>query len=122
VAYQLHDDYLGIWGDVAGQGKSNLDDVRDGKRTAYVGHVLTHGDEAARSRLLQILGNPDADETDLSEVRAIFEQTGASTAVLAAEQAANAEAQQALRAPTFHDRKFSSVLGELIHYATTRKS
>ncbi|MFG1797659.1 polyprenyl synthetase family protein [Nocardia sp. NPDC049149] len=61
-AFQLQDDLLGVYGDPATTGKSNLDDLRDGKHTALVALALEHADPAQANLLEAALGDPELDE------------------------------------------------------------
>lgn len=74
-AFQLRDDLLGVYGDPARTGKSNLDDLRDGKHTALVALALRHAapDDAAQLRTL--IGNPDLDEPSAARCREILTAT-----------------------------------------------
>ncbi|NEA86299.1 polyprenyl synthetase family protein [Streptomyces sp. SID7958] len=80
-AFQLRDDLLGVYGEVRQTGKSRLDDLRAGKNTTLVASALRAGSTAQRTRLRTLIGDPGLDETDAEEIRAIFEATGARSAV-----------------------------------------
>ncbi|WP_033253270.1 polyprenyl synthetase family protein [Kitasatospora phosalacinea] len=80
-AFQLRDDILGVYGDVADTGKSHLDDLRAGKNTALVAFALRACDPAQAARLRTLVGDPLLDETGAAEVRALFARTGARDAV-----------------------------------------
>ncbi|MEV0296124.1 polyprenyl synthetase family protein [Nocardia sp. NPDC050710] len=71
-AFQLRDDLLGVYGDPARSGKSNLEDLRDGKHTALVALALEHATTADAARLRELLGNPDLDERQADSCRAIL--------------------------------------------------
>ncbi len=76
VAYQLHDDDSGIYGQ-AEIGKDNLDDIREGKYTLLVHYALQKASEADKKYLRKILGEQDATTDDLQKIRDIFEKSGA---------------------------------------------
>ncbi|MBH0775566.1 polyprenyl synthetase family protein [Nocardia bovistercoris] len=71
-AFQLRDDLLGVFGDPAHSGKSNLDDLREGKHTALVALALEHASEAEAARLRTLLGDPDLDERAAQDCREIL--------------------------------------------------
>ena len=76
-AFQLRDDLLGVFGDPAVTGKSNLDDLRGYKPTALLAVTLSATDGTERKELERLLGRPDLDDADLRVIRRIIERTGA---------------------------------------------
>lgn len=76
-AFQLRDDLIGVFGDPARTGKSNLDDLRGGKPTALLAATLSAADETERKELGRLLGRPDLDDDALGTIRQIMERTGA---------------------------------------------
>jgi geranylgeranyl diphosphate synthase type I len=74
IAFQLNDDLLGIWGDLAVTGKE-ASDIHERKKTLPLIHALEHGAIGDRRRLREILDTtPDAAAT--AEAIAILERTG----------------------------------------------
>ncbi|MDQ3928755.1 MAG: polyprenyl synthetase family protein, partial [Chloroflexota bacterium] len=76
IAFQLHDDLLGLTADEMLLGKPVGSDIREGKRTLLVYKALSLADERQRSHILRTLGNPRASSDDILEVITIFETTG----------------------------------------------
>lgn len=76
-AFQLRDDLIGVFGDPAHTGKSNLDDLRGAKPTALLAATFSAADETERKELDRLLGRPDLDHDALGTVRQIMERTGA---------------------------------------------
>ncbi|KOT97715.1 geranylgeranyl diphosphate synthase [Streptomyces rimosus subsp. pseudoverticillatus] len=76
-AFQLRDDLLGVFGDPRVTGKSDLDDLREGKRTPLVAIAVQRADEAQLTVLRSGLGRADLDETDAAAIRGVLEATGA---------------------------------------------
>ncbi|MGW7094890.1 polyprenyl synthetase family protein [Streptomyces sp. NPDC054874] len=76
-AFQLRDDLLGVFGDPHLTGKSDLEDLREGKRTALI--ALAHRDATPtqRNRLSRLLGDPGLNEEGAHEIRTILTATGA---------------------------------------------
>lgn len=77
VSFQLTDDLLGVYGDNFETGKSNLDDLREGKMTLLVARALERGNEEQRDKLKSVLGRQDITETEREEVMTILDDTGA---------------------------------------------
>ncbi|MFD2768251.1 polyprenyl synthetase family protein [Micromonospora eburnea] len=76
-AFQLRDDLLGVFGDPAVTGKSNLDDLREGKPTVLMALARQAAGPAGRARLRALVGDPELDHGGGAEVREIIEATGA---------------------------------------------
>ena len=77
TAFQLHDDYSGIFADPAVTGKNNYDDIREGTYTFLVHSALENANTDDRATLLALLGDPNASEGSVAIVRDIFTRTGA---------------------------------------------
>ncbi len=81
IAFQLHDDLLGVFGDPGLTGKPSGDDIREGKPTYLLAvareRAEAAGDEGALAVLGRAVGNPDVTEDDLGNVRDVLESTGA---------------------------------------------
>lgn len=77
VAFQLRDDVLGLFGDPESTGKGDLDDLREGKRTALMLKALQLATPAQRSQLDEALGDGDLTDDDAQRVRDIVASTGA---------------------------------------------
>ena len=71
-AFQLYDDILGVFGDPAKTGKSNEDDIREGKMTYLVITALESATEEEKKILREILGNRDASSEEINKVRKIL--------------------------------------------------
>ncbi|MFB7635292.1 polyprenyl synthetase family protein [Streptomyces sp. NPDC056149] len=76
-AFQLRDDLLGVFGDPRRTGKSDLDDLREGKHTPLIALTLRRADPHQRSFLRRHLGRPDLRAADAAAVRDIIRATGA---------------------------------------------
>ncbi|TET90637.1 MAG: polyprenyl synthetase family protein [Methanomassiliicoccales archaeon] len=77
IAFQLHDDYLGLFGNEKILGKSVLSDLAEGKQTVPIVKALELARPGDREFIIEILGNPQLTMADLSRVRDIVESTGA---------------------------------------------
>lgn len=76
-AYELTDDILGIFGSKSESGKSPLDDIKEGKRTALTVFALNHANETDRIFLAQMLGNSNISPAEFEQTKNIIESSGA---------------------------------------------
>jgi geranylgeranyl diphosphate synthase type I len=94
VAFQIRDDYLGVYGDPARTGKPVYSDLRRGKKTILVIYAVNSLPKEKAERLKSIVGNPSASEADLAEAADLIKESGAVDYALrlAGEMASNAGA------------------------------
>ena len=121
VAFQLRDDYLGIFGDTTATGKANLEDIREGKYTFMVQYALDVADAETRQQLMEILGKPDANETDLQTVRTIFKNTSAAEKSMEDARHYAAEATRAAAGAASWDAEFSNLLVDMVNFSVERE-
>ena len=76
-AFQIRDDFLGIWGDVSTTGKTTGNDIRRRKKSFPVVFALNHADGQSRHDLLEIYGRQELDEDDVVRVLAVLDEVGA---------------------------------------------
>ena len=76
-AFQIRDDYLGIWGDEATTGKSAGNDIRRRKKTFPVVFALERASGRALNDLLRIYGQDELEEDDVQRVLAVLDEVGA---------------------------------------------
>ena len=91
-AFQIRDDYLGVWGDESSTGKSTDNDIRRRKKSFPAVFALERASGAARDDLLRIYSQEELDDSDVERVMAIMDELGASQY---AEQLTQESAQQA---------------------------
>jgi len=77
TAFQLQDDVLGLVGSEEKLGKPVGNDLREGKRTLIVALAWTRADEAERTLLSTVLGNPDATSDEIAAATNLLRQLGA---------------------------------------------
>jgi geranylgeranyl diphosphate synthase type I len=77
IAFQLHDDILGLLGKGADLGKPVGSDLREGKRTAIIRYAWDCAGDAERGLLAAVLGNPTATAEATAEVTALLDRVGA---------------------------------------------
>ena len=76
-AFQIRDDYLGIWGDEATLGKATGNDIRRRKKSYPVVVALERAAGAALDDLQRIYGQTELEEDDVQRVLAILDEVGA---------------------------------------------
>ncbi len=81
IAFQLKDDLLGIFANSKDIGKSNLSDIREGKNTLLIKYALSKANNAQKTSLETILGNPNAGDDELKTIQNILVVTGAKKAI-----------------------------------------
>jgi geranylgeranyl diphosphate synthase type I len=94
-AFQIRDDYLGIWGDEAATGKSTDNDLRRRKKSFPVVFALEQASGDARADLLRIYTQDSLDGSDIERVMEVLAEVGAPQY---SEQLTQESAQQALEA------------------------
>lgn len=81
VAFQLRDDWLGLWGDFQQLGKPLGSDLIACKPTLLLSAALHRLDSAQRVELLSFTGNPSLGEKELHRARQLITDSGAETFV-----------------------------------------
>lgn len=77
VAFQIHDDILGLMGSAAQLGKPVGSDLREGKQTLLTVWAFQNASDAQKQRMESTLGNAGATDADVEEFKRIAEDTGA---------------------------------------------
>lgn len=77
TAFQLQDDYLGIFGDEKILGKSVLSDMREGKNTLLIYKTRELGTAQDRKTIARLWGKPNATVVDLEKIKQIIVKSGA---------------------------------------------
>jgi geranylgeranyl diphosphate synthase type I len=77
IAFQVRDDYLGIWGDEAITGKSATSDICEKKKSYPVLFAWEQADDGDRETLRRIYAQPALSDEDVQQVVHILERTGA---------------------------------------------
>ena len=76
-AFQIRDDYLGIWGDEETTGKSAGNDIRRRKKSFPAVYALGKASGSSKEELLRIFGQDELDEEDVQRVLAVLDEVGA---------------------------------------------
>lgn len=76
IAFQIKDDILGVFSDEEKTGKSNLSDMREGKKTVLSSHFIARAkaenNESAAAEFESIYGNAASGEEQLKTLRRLF--------------------------------------------------
>lgn len=75
-AFQIRDDYLGVWGDESATGKSADNDIRRRKKSFPAVFALERASGAARDDLFRIYAQEELDDSDVELVMAIMDELG----------------------------------------------
>ena len=121
IAFQLHDDILGVFGNTQETGKSNLDDIKEGKLTLLVNHALKHANNQDTNTLMNALGNQTISNKDLKDVQAIFEKNGSKKFVDAEAELYAKRAKEVIISSKFWDEKSKTILIALVNYSLMRE-
>lgn len=96
LAYQLYDDFVGIWGEADASGKTQLSDLRERKKTLPVllaFQSLAKGDRARFSELYDSEGTLDSGS--IQELLSLINKTDAKKSMQTAVERASARAREA---------------------------
>lgn len=119
-AFQLRDDYLGIFGNFEMLGKSLGGDLREGKATILLLSTLQMASAADRNRLLRMLGHREYTPHDLETVRPDHGRTPAPAGVLEKEEAELADRAKSIL-KEFPANVYRKCLLELVDYLIERE-
>lgn len=76
LAFQITDDIIGTFGTQQETGKSNRDDMHEGKITLMVARALQRGTEEQKAIIHAALGNSQAGDTEFEAFRTAIEDSG----------------------------------------------
>ena len=96
IAFQMRDDYIGLFGDKDKTGKPVTSDLREGKQTILYALTLELADEAQKQQLSELYGRRTSSEADLAMVRQICQNSGACEALEAEITRYGSKAEKAL--------------------------
>lgn len=117
-AFQLRDDWLGIFGQPHEFGKPLCSDLAERKPTILLTTALQMLSSHDRVKLQECLGLPEYSESTIELIRNLITRSGATAAV---RQQGDAMADSALRIlMDFPDNKYRLLLLELTEYLTSR--
>ena len=76
IAFQIQDDILGVFGKPDETGKSNTDDICEGKYTLLMHFALKNGSSAQKRILKKYLGNSNLTQKEYKDVKKVLIDTG----------------------------------------------
>lgn len=121
LAFQLRDDFIGMFGDEKVSGKSVMDDLREGKMTLLMRHALAHADTEQRHTLESALGNENVTREQHETVKQLLEELGSREYVKQEAYEAAEAARKILRSKQgAWSAKASEFLEELLDYIVSR--
>lgn len=123
LAFQIIDDIIGTFGEEEKSGKSNRDDIKEGKITILVSRALQQGTADQKRTLLSALGNHKLTTADYEACKQIMRETGALDYT---RELADAHAQAAVKAldeaPAHWTEDGITFLHDLATYVTSRQA
>lgn len=114
IAFQIQDDILGMFGETEVTGKSNMDDLKEGKVTLLIHHALEKADDSQKEIILAALGNREATAQMHKEVQKVIVDTGSLNYSKEMAQKYVREAKEnilKLREPNWSDEGFNYLVG-----------
>lgn len=120
IAFQIHDDILGVFGDENILGKSVSSDIEEGKNTLLIIHALSKANPDQKKVLEQFYGMKEVGSEKFEQIRQIFIETGA---LDYARFRANSYISKARKAITEISKNKDTVflLNQLVTYLSERK-
>lgn len=76
VAFQLHDDILGLFGEEEHTGKSIKSDVNEGKKTLLMIKAMENSDRNDRDFIMKCLASGNVSDSDFNRLKEIVRDTG----------------------------------------------
>ncbi|KKR50170.1 MAG: Polyprenyl synthetase superfamily [Candidatus Curtissbacteria bacterium GW2011_GWA1_40_16] len=120
IAFQLRDDYLGIFGDEKVLGKSILSDMREGKNTLIIHKAKQLATPKDLVELNKIWGNPKSGSRELERIRDIVRKCGALMWCEGENKGLIRAAKQEIGKLT-RDRKLQQILSQVADYVVSRE-
>ncbi len=103
VAYQIHDDIIGIFGDESVTGKTTTGDLREGKDTLLIGYFKERATLNQQAHFAATFGDPQASAADLSTLKMFIKDSGALDQAQAIESEYSDRATQAVQKMSHSD-------------------
>lgn len=119
IAFQLKDDWLGIFGNEKKLGKPIGSDLAEGKPTLLIYHTWKSLDSSGRKKLLSLLGKQSYSAKEIELVRMMIRESGTEIKVLKRAEFLANSAKNILM--DFPDNKYRRLLLELADYLTKRE-
>jgi geranylgeranyl diphosphate synthase type I len=121
LAFQIQDDWLGVWGKEAITGKPVGDDIRERKKNYPVVYALEHLAASGDSRLADLYQKEHINESSVREILHVLEQMDAETRTLEVAHTYHQQALEAL-ATTGIQNQAQTWLVDLAHGLVSRQA
>ena len=118
IAFQLKDDWLGIFSDTEELGKTVGCDITSSKPTSLMLTALNNLKQDKKEKLRSYLGKSDITSDDLDTIRLLIKESGAENITLKKINDLHEYAEKCLA--EFSDNKYKKILLELNHYLINR--
>lgn len=118
IAFQLRDDYLGLFGDVKKFGKPLGSDFQEGKPTLLYLEAMHRLSEAGKKRLGELTGLEEYPQEIIDELRTMMHDCGAEDTLL--RQTASFTEKAAGALSLLPENKYTELLAELLNYLLER--
>lgn len=117
IAFQIRDDFLGVFGSERKTGKSVGSDISEGKKTLLVSRAYHNATIEQKKSLKDLLGNKDLSRNDIKKFQDILVKTGAIDSVHAYMEELISSAEDALKTMkiTNESRDFLMTLAQYLN-------
>ncbi len=120
IAFQLKDDWLGIFGNEVKLGKPVGSDLSERKPTLLLYHTLGSLTLKEKRKLMNLLGQESYSYKELDAIRKMMRETGAEKKVIQRSEFLANSAKKILAG--FPENKYQKLLLALSHYLTAREN
>ena len=121
LAFQIHDDVLGIWGEPHHTGKPAGDDIRSRKKSFPIVHAMQHLNAGGQAELAGIFGDATVGDEQVGRVLELLDECGARETARKAARRHGDDAIAALRSLDL-DQEHRSDLHALATFAVDRRA
>lgn len=118
IAFQLQDDWLGVFGETDTLGKPVCADFAESKPTMLLKEAVARLEPREKNKILGLMGLPRYGEKEVSVIRSLLTESGAAAAVL--NQASRKTAKASAILTEFPDNKYRQLLQQWLEYLTKR--
>lgn len=121
ILFQVRDDELGLFGDVASTGKGRGSDLREGKKTLFRARLLAAAPAAELPRLSALFGGgAEAGSEDIAYISGLADELGVTRSISDMSRKAEEEARSILRGLPEIGPECAAVFEGLVEYVTRR--
>lgn len=123
IAFQIQDDILGVFGDPKDTGKSNMDDIMEGKATLLTVYAMNHSSSSQLEVLKNYVGNRTLTQEQFAQVQQIIIETGSleHSKNIAQELVSKAKDSMYTEFPEYRENKGFQFITGIADYMIERK-